>query len=158
MIFYLGGVRYLTKKTDELMKALKDEKGSLKEYLSENKGEFVSNDVRDFWNRMVKQSGMPKVEIIDRSGCGYNYFYCIINGRKTPSREKTVALALTMHLSLDDCQQALKLSGKAPLYPRSKRDSIIIYGIEHGQSLDEVCSELDRHGEKSLRNIGERNG
>ena len=146
------------KVTDELMEALKNETDSVENYLDENRDELIKIDIRGLWSEMIKKSGLTKTDIIDSSDCGYNYFYCIINGKKTPSRDKIVELVIAMHLSVDDCQKLLKLNGKAPLYPRIKRDSIIIYGIENGQSVYEISNALKSNGEKPLRNSGESNG
>lgn len=38
------------------------------------------------------------------------YFYDVINGRKIPSRDKIIRLALALGLSLDECQTALKFA------------------------------------------------
>lgn len=148
---------WVKKVTDELMKALKNEADSVENYLDENKDELIKIDIRSLWNEMIKKSGLTKTEIIDRSNCGYNYFYCIISGKKIPSRDKIAELVIAMGLSVDDCQKLLKLNGKAPLYPRVKRDSIIIYGIQNGQSVYEISEALESNGEKPLRNGGETN-
>lgn len=38
-----------------------------------------------------------------------------------------------------------------PLYPRSKRDDIIIYAINKKMSLMNTNAELSRHGEEELK-------
>lgn len=146
---------WVNKVTDELMEALRKETDSVETYLDENRDELIKIDIRSLWSEMIKKSGLTKTEIIDNSDCGYNYFYCIINGRKTPSRDKIIELVSAMKLSVDDCQKLLKLNGKAPLYPRIKRDSIIIYGIENGQTVFEISEALKKNGEKPLRDGGE---
>ena len=143
------------KVTDELMTALKNETDSVENYLDENRDELIKIDIRSLWSEMIKKSGLTKTDIIDSSDCGYNYFYCIINGRKTPSRDKIIELVIAMKLSVDDCQKLLKLNEKAPLYPRIKRDSIIIYGIENGQTVFEISDTLKKNGEKPLRDGGD---
>lgn len=147
----------MKKVTDELMEALKSETVSVENYLDENRDELIQIDIRKMWAEFIKKSGLSKTEIIDRSNCGYNYFYCIINGKKIPSRDKIIELAVAMRLSVDDCQTALKFSGKAPLYPRVKRDGIIIFGLENGQTVFEISEALQKNGEKTLKTSGEIN-
>ena len=53
-----------------------------------------------------------------------NYGYQIFDGSKTPSRDKVIALALAMQLTLDEANRLLHLSNNGILYPKIKRDSI----------------------------------
>lgn len=147
----------MKKVTDELMDALTHQTSSVEEYLNDNQDELITIDLRKFWAEMIEKSGMTKTEIIDRANCGYNYFYCIINGKKIPSRDKIIELIIAMKLSLDDCQKALKFSGRAPLYPRVKRDSILIFGIRNGQTVYEISETLKQNGETILKSSGEVN-
>ena len=147
----------MKKLTNELMKSLQEETKNVENYLEENKDELIIIDIKKMWAELIKKSGLTKTEIIDKSNCGYNYFYCIINGKKTPSRDKVVELIVAMGLGVDDCQTALKFSGRAPLYPRVKRDSIIIYGIENKQNIYQISEALKKNGEKILKNSGEIN-
>ena len=75
----------------------------------------------------------------------------MINGRKIPSRDKIIRLALALGLSLDECQTALKFCGRSQLYPRIKRDSIIIHGINRKLSIYEVSDKLLSLGEEDLK-------
>ena len=147
----------MKKLTDELMEALKCEENSVEKYLEVNKCELIKIDIKTMWADLIKKSGLTKTEIIDKSNCGYNYFYCIINGKKTPSRDKIIELIVAMGLSVDDCQTALKFNGRAPLYPRVKRDSIIIFGIENKQNIYQISEALKKNGEKILKNSGDIN-
>lgn len=147
----------MTNSTGELMTALKNEQKSVENYLNENKDELISINIKKMWSEFVKKSGISKTEIIDRSDCGYNYFYCIINGKKIPSRDKIIQLVIAMGLTIDDCQTALKYCGRSPLYPRVKRDSIIIFGIKNGQSIYQISNALVNNGEKSLLGNGKSN-
>lgn len=52
--------------------------------------------------------------------------------------------------TLDETQELLKLSGLAQLYPRIKRDAIIIYGLAHGEDLFEINDRLFSEDEETL--------
>ncbi len=100
---------------------------------------------------VIKKSGLSKSNIINKSDFSYCYFYDVINGRKIPNKDKIVRLILTMQLELDDCQQALRLSGRSGLYPRIKRDSIIIFLSIKDLLFQNVMNYLQKHGEEPLK-------
>ncbi len=116
---------------------------SLRHYFTRNEKVFVQNDISlsEFWKNACEKSNMSKSHIINASDFSYCYFYDVINGRKIPNKDKIIRLALTMKFTLDECQQALILSDKAPLYPTIKRDSIVIFCILHGLSVHQ-CNDL----------------
>lgn len=59
----------------------------------------------------------------------------ILNGTKTPGRDKVIALCLSLSLSLEDTQRALMLADAGALYIRRKRDSILIFSLQKGLSV-----------------------
>ena len=79
-----------------------------------------------------------------------NYGYQIFDGSKTPSRDKVIALALAMQLTLDEANRLLHLSNNGILYPKIKRDSIIIFGLENNQKIIDLNITLDDFGEAPL--------
>ncbi len=79
-----------------------------------------------------------------------NYGYQIFDGSKTPSRDKVIALALAMQLTLDEANRLLHLSNNGILYPKIKRDSIIIFGLENNQKIIDLNITLDDLGEAPL--------
>lgn len=141
----------MEKTTAELMEELKYKDQPVQEYWEDNAPSMIEVNLKNFWSDLVRRSGMTKSDIINKSDFGYVYFYDVINGRKIPSRDKIVKLILAMHLTLDDCQAALKYCGRSILYPRVKRDSVLIYGLVHRLSIFEVSELLTANGEADLR-------
>lgn len=139
------------KTTQDLMEELQDSRCDIEMYLSKNVGDFVFQDVKQFWENAVQKSGLSKSNIINKADFSYCYFYDVINGRKLPGRDKIIRLILTMHLDVDDCQEALRLCGKSALYPRVKRDSVLLYAINNGFSVYQANELLHRNGEENLK-------
>lgn len=139
------------KSTDDLMNELSKETCRISRYFKSNSDSFVNENIHNFWEEVIKKSGLSKSNIINKADFSYCYFYDVINGRKIPNKDKIVRLILTMHLDLDDCQQALRLSGRSSLYPRIKRDSIIIYAINQGMTVYQCSELLTKHGEEPLK-------
>lgn len=141
------------KRTDDLLEQLKLQNISYEDYLSENEDSFVVTDLTLFWKKAIKKSKMAKIDIINGADMGYTYFYNIIGGKSIPARDTIVKIYISMGLDIDDCQTALKLYNWAYLYPKNKRDSILIYALTHKLSLYEVEDMLVSQGEKGLKTI-----
>jgi hypothetical protein len=78
------------------------------------------------------------------------YAYQIFSGKRKPSRDKLLCLCRGMELNSVETNQLLKSAGFAPLYPKNKRDSIIMFGFEKGQSVVDINEVLYDNGEKTL--------
>lgn len=141
----------LRKKTDELLKELKFKKTDIQEYIENNPESFIEINLKEFWGEIVENCGMSKSDIINKSDFSYVYFYDVTAGKKIPTSDKIIRLVLAMHLSLDQCQTALRYCGKSQLYPRIKRDSILIYAISHGYTVFQTQELLLKSGEKELK-------
>jgi hypothetical protein len=139
------------KKTNELLEELKFKKTDIQEFISNNPNSFIEINLKEFWESMIEQSGMSKSDIINKADYSYAYFYDVIAGRKIPTSDKIVRLILAMHLDLDDCQNALHFCGKSKLYPRLRRDSILIYAITHGYTVMQTQELLIDSNEEELK-------
>lgn len=141
----------MTKGTNDLMEELSGQDSDIDKYLNDNPASFINVDIEKFWKNAIKKSNKAKSDIINKADLSYCYFYDIINGRKIPSKDKIIRIALAMKLDIDDCQEALRISGKSALYPRIRRDSVLIYAINKGYSVYEANDLLAEHGEELLK-------
>ena len=141
----------MRKSTEDLLEELQNENCKIDEYLKGNGESFVYDKIKDFWETAIEKSGYSKSNIINKSDFSYCYFYDVINGRKIPGRDKIIRLILTMHLSVDECQEALRISGRSALYPRIKRDAIILFAISNGYSIYQLEELLQNAGEEPLK-------
>ena len=140
----------MRKSTENLMNELQGEDCAISDFIKNNPDSFIHIDIKNFWEDVIARSGMSKSNIINKSNFSYCYFYDIINGRKIPGREKIFRLAITIGLDLEEVQEALRLSGKSALYPRIKRDSIIIYAINQKITVDETNKLLSQFKEQII--------
>ena len=141
----------MRKSTEDLLEELQNENCKIDEYLKGNGESFVYDKIKDFWETAIEKSGYSKSNIINKSDFSYCYFYDVINGRKIPGRDKIIRLILTMHLSVDECQEALRISGRSALYPRIRRDAIILFAISNGYSISQRSDLLADAGEEPLK-------
>lgn len=139
------------RKTDELLEELKFKNTDIQEYIENNPDSFIEINLKEFWNDIINSSEMTKSDIINKSDFSYVYFYDVIAGKKIPTSDKIVRLVLAMHLSLEQCQTALRYCGKSQLYPRIKRDSLLIFAITHGYTVFQTQELLIKSGENELK-------
>ena len=61
-----------------------------------------------------------------------------------------LCLCVGMELTVDETQRLLKEAAYAQLYPKSKRDAVITYGILHRMELHAINDKLFAENEKTL--------
>lgn len=128
------------KTTQELINEL-TRSNNIHTYLDENNAQLLDMDLKSYLEQLLSKKGVSKKEAIARSGLHEIYAYQIFAGRKSPSRDKILSLCFGMYLSVEETQHLLNMSGSAGLYPRNRRDSIILFALEKGLSAME-CDEL----------------
>lgn len=137
------------KPTDELLSQLK-ESNNINSYMKENQSNLIQKSLAEYLNELLEQKKLKKADVIRKSEVNEIYSYHIFSGKRTPSRDKLICICLGMDLKVEEINQALKYAGYGILYARNKRDSIIIWGIEHGQSILQINESLYEHKERIL--------
>ena len=137
------------KDTDNLRQELMGS-ADLDQFLSENKGNFNSGSVCDLLNRLFQQRALSKAALAKQSGMSEVYLHQIFAGRRTPSRSRLLCLCFGLSATLEETQELLKQCGLAQLYPRNRRDAVILYGIANGMDLFAVNDKLFAENEETL--------
>jgi len=137
------------KSTDDLQQELMGSL-NLNTFLSENQKHFSAESVPDILNRLFEKRELSKAALAKQSGMSEIYLHQIFAGRRNPTRSRLICLCYGLNATLDETQELLKLCGLAQLYPKIKRDSIIMYGIVHGVSLFEINDKLFTEDEETL--------
>ena len=104
-----------------------------------------------FFRSLDKVKKLTRIELVKRSGIERTYCYQILNGRKKrPGRDKIIRLCLSAGLNIEETNHALCLCGEAVLFPKIRRDAVLIYTVSHHYSVNETMELLDRLGEEVL--------
>ncbi len=135
--------------TDELRGALM-EAPDLDAFLTENDGCFSRRDIPEMLNRLFLKTDLSKAELARRSGVSTVYLHQLFAGRRMPSRDRLICLAIGLGAAAEETQALLRRSGLAELYPKNRRDAIILYGVAHGEDLQRINDRLFEHGEAML--------
>lgn len=132
------------KNTSELENEIKNAK-DIVDYMEHNREEMHVNtfsECLEAW-RFKKNRSIP--DVIDKSNLNKSYVYQIFNGKRTPSRDKVIALAFGLGLDADETQQLLRQAGYRSLYPRDKRDALLLFAISKKENIIAANEFLDDH-------------
>lgn len=123
------------KDTAELMNEIKHAKNIL-DYMERNQGEMHLNTLAECLNEWLPKKGCQVSDVVKKSNLNKSYVYQIFRGKKFPSRDKVIALAFGLKLNADETQKLLKQAGYRELYPRDRRDALLLFAIN--QKMDIV--------------------
>ena len=96
---------------------------------------------------LLDQKETSRAEVIYRAGLDTVYGYQIFNGTRKPSRDKLLQLAFGFPLTYKETLTLLRIAGVGSLYVRRRRDSIIIFALNKGFSLEQLNELLEQEGE-----------
>lgn len=111
---YLKPVSF-EKKTESLEDALK---------------EIYTDSFEKHLQQLINKKGLKNSEVYATANISKQYFSKLLKGQVKPSKEKMLALAVGLHLNLDETIDFLRIAGYA-LSPISQTDKIVEYFIEH---------------------------
>ena len=99
---------------------------------------------------LLDQKETSKAEVIYRARLDTVYGYQIFNGTRKPSRDKLLQLAFGFPLTYKETLTLLRIAGVGSLYVRRRRDSILIFALNKGFSLEQLNELLKQEGEAYL--------
>lgn len=123
---------------------------NLADCLHRNESRFHRETVAQGLNVLYRSRAISKAELARRSDVSLVYLHQVFAGRRNPSRDRLMGFCLSMTATLDETQSLLQMGMYAPLSPLNRRDAVLIYGILHQMTLEEVRSALQEAGEASL--------
>ncbi len=129
----------------------------LKRFLEGNSTEMEIPLFHDYITELCRTMGQVPERVIKMASIERTYGHQLFNGTRKPSRDKVIQLAFGFGLSVDEAQKLLKIAQKSLLYPKIKRDAVILYCLNNQKSIIETQSVLETLG---LTLIGgeEKNG
>lgn len=137
------------KNTDDLQQELLSSL-NLNNFLSENEAHFNNESVSDILNRLFAKKNISKSALAKQAGMSEIYLHQIFAGKRNPSRNRLICLCFGLKATLEETQELLKLCGLAQLYPKNRRDAIILYGLVHDVNLFKTNDKLFEEDEEIL--------
>ena len=123
---------------------------NLDRFLSENNENFRDTPLQLTLQRLYTTTGLSKAALARRAGMSEVYLHQVFAGRRKPSRDRLICLCVGLEATLEESQRLLKQAAYAQLYPKLRRDAIIIHGILHHTALSEINDKLFAENEKTL--------
>ena len=139
------------KTTNDLLNILNDtgNTSQLDSYLKKKK-KYKDLNYINYFEAVMKEHNIKKNEIVSSSGISRTYCYQMLNGTRKPGRDNAVTLCIAAHFNLAETIRYLELLELGALYPKNKRDSIIIYAINRELSVTDTNELLYSKNEKTL--------
>lgn len=108
-----------------------------------------------FMRRTLKKKGVRQQDMFLRADVSEGYGYKLISGEKrTRRRDTLLRLFIAARFDRTEADRALKLVGMPALYPRFKRDAVIIIALNCGISEPAAVDDLLlSHGLEPLSSI-----
>lgn len=137
------------KDTNDLRQELM-EAADLDRFLAENQENFENGSVCDLLRQLFRKRKISKATLAKQSGMSEVYLHQVFAGRRNPSRNRLLCLCFGLSVEVEEAQRLLQHAHHAPLYPRDRRDAILIYGLSHRLTLPEVNDALFRGNLEAL--------
>lgn len=140
--------------TDELLSLLKNtppgSASALKVTLDSISDELRRMEFHEYLRTVMDRRSMDVSELIVKTLLSRSFVYQIYNGQRMPGRDIVLRIALVMRLTVEETQRMLLMAKKGGLYPRIRRDAVIIYCLENSLGLYETDEMLNTLSEIPL--------
>ena len=115
-------------------------------FFSRNEQSLQALDFCELVRELCKERGLVPEQAILRSEIDRTYGHQLFSGVRRPSRDKVLQLALGIGLSIEETQKLLRAAGKSELYPRLKREAVILYCLREKMTVLETQEMLTHYG------------
>ncbi len=120
--------------TEELLRQLFKE-DSLERFLRRNESAYRDISFSEYIAACCRTRGEVPEQVIRRANLEKSFGHQLFSGRRRPSRDTVIQLAFALEEGVEGAQEMLKIARKSLLYPRIKRDTVIIYCLHNSISL-----------------------
>ena len=123
--------------TDELLKLLFKEQ-SLEHLLRHTEHSMDIPSFGEYITALTAEKGMTCEQVTKRANLERSYGHKLYSGTRKPSRDTVFQLAFGLEADVDVAQKMLKYACKSALYPKVKRDMVILYCLHNRISLTDT--------------------
>ena len=113
----------------------------IQKYLDEYCEEIIHETTEGYLNGMLEFKGQKVADVALRSERG-DYVYKVFQGKRKASRDILLAIAIGMGLTVLESQLLMRIAQVAQLDPRNRRDSVIIYTLSNGLTVQKTNNIL----------------
>jgi transcriptional regulator with XRE-family HTH domain len=106
--------------------------------MKNNDNNMESRTLAGYLQDLCKEKGVVQEHIILRSDIDRTYGHQIFRGLHAPSRDKIIQLAFGFGLNVEETQGLLRQAKYSALYPKLKRDAVIIFCLNKQKTIIET--------------------
>ncbi len=138
--------------TSGLTEILKNTK-EINSFLQKNESYITNPTLQEYLKKLLLLKGLKRQDVIKNAQLDSNYINQLFSGIKTnPGRNQTLSLAFGFGLNNEETARLLKIAGVGALYPKNKRDAVIIHSLENGNSITQTNELLNSLEIETLAN------
>lgn len=130
--------------TSTLMRKLHKTK-MIDSFLQQQAGQFEQESFQECLKKHCAAKNMIAEHVIARAQIDRTYGHQLFNGTRNPSRDKVLQLAIALGLTVEETQHLLRCASKSALYPRIRRDAVIIYALKEHWNMADAQEALDQY-------------
>ena len=131
--------------TDSLMKRLFRTK-SIASFMQNNERHLEQPDFCAMLKTICGERELVPERVILQAQIDRTYGHQLFSGIRKPSRDKVIQLAIGIGLNVEETQRLLQAAGKSPLYPRLKRDAVLLFCLKNGYDMMKTQETLSGQG------------
>ncbi|MEG1192750.1 MAG: hypothetical protein RSG50_05945 [Clostridia bacterium] len=98
-------------------------------FIERYQGALVDQRFSDYLAALCDARGVVREHVIRLAGLERTYGHQIFRGVRNPSRDKVLQLAFGFQMDVPETQKLLRAANLAPLYPRVRRDAVLLHCI-----------------------------
>ena len=134
----------MNKPTNDLYQEL-NSVSHIDKYLKDNDEFLIDSTLSDYLCDKLEQKNISKSSVIKNADINEIYGYQLLSGKRSPSRNKLISICIGAGFNLEETNETLRVAEFSPLFPKLKRDSIIIFGIQNNQPIRIINETLFDH-------------
>lgn len=100
--------------------------------------------------QLAQRSGINAAQIGKKALLSRSFSYQIFSGERIPKRDVILRIAIVLGLDIPETQRLLRLASRGTLYPKEKRDSVIIFCLKNNYDIYKTDEILVGLGLRSL--------
>lgn len=131
--------------TQELLRLL-EQSTQIEAVLAEYGDSMAAPSFSEYLNAVLKERSITAARLSEQALLSRSFTYQLCSGVRAPSRDIVLRLALVLALTVEDTQRLLRTAQRGALYPKVRRDAVVIFALNRRLSLsdtDELLCSLD---------------
>ena len=135
--------------TQELLELL-EQASQLEPFLEEYGGSMNAPTFAQYLADLLERRGLTTTRLSELSLLSRSFTYQLCSGVRVPSRDIVLRLAIVLNLRVEECQQMLRSAQRGVLYPKVRRDAVVIFALNRQLSISDTDEMLRTLGEAPL--------